>query len=75
MSDVIPIDSDVRSGYIAVVLAGQNELERMIRPQLLLKDYMGLSKSSSLGSIKTTSATLKPKDGESFIYMAIIPSY
>lgn len=33
---------------------------------------MGLSKSSSLGSIKTTSATLKPKDGESFIYMAII---
>ena len=65
MSDVIPIDSDVRSGYISVVLAGQNELERMIRPQLLLKDYMGLSKSS-LGSIKTTSATFKPKDGESF---------
>lgn len=32
MSDVIPIDSDVRSGYISVVLAGQNELERMIRP-------------------------------------------
>ena len=40
MSDVIPIDSDVRSGYISVVLAGQNELERMIRPQLLFKDYI-----------------------------------
>ena len=65
MSDVIPIDSDVRSGYISVVLAGQNELERMIRSQLVLKDYMGLSRSS-LGSIKTTSATFKPKDGESF---------
>lgn len=32
MSDVIPIDSDVRSGYVPVVLAGQNELERMDDP-------------------------------------------
>lgn len=72
MSDVIPIDSDVRSG-VHFCRLGRAEGARADDPSpITFKGlrYMGLSKSS-LGSIETTSATFKPKDGES-LFQAFI---